>query len=1045
MREMIHIKLIKAVLMCLFLYSIAPVNADIPWLHVEGNSIKDPNGNVVVLRGISLIDLGFLEDWQGGAFNMINRITDRNDPQGSSPGWYPKVLRIPVHPPDSVDNWPYRWNPDNDRFYNGLLRPVVDYCADKDLYVIIDWHYIADTWDKVTQTSEYWEYMAPRFANDSHVLFELFNEPINSGDSDTDRWLSVRADMQTWVDIIRSYAPNNLILVGGPGWSQIIGPAATYPVSGSNIIYVSHIYPAHWLGIYGSKSWYKNQMTTCAAVHPVIITEWGFSQSLVDELLIGTISNYGRPLKDFVEQHGISNTAWVASHNWGPPMFNEDWTLRCGEGEMGCFTKDWLYEKRNDDQPYGKPQTPFDLEYLSTEDFETSDFSKFSWSSYGDESWDTTRSERHSGSFSAQSGSIGDGESTTLQVSLDCVSGDIIFYRKVSSESSYDYLKFYIDGVEKGDWSGEEDWAEVSFPVDGGIRTFEWTFSKDSSASDGDDTAWVDDIVFPTYSILDEGDNLPLNASVEITTWQDNKRGACSFTFDDNLNTQFSRFVPKFKDLGFIGTIFLIAGDQWLEAIYNSYSQYAELLTSGWEIGSHTMSHPNLTELNNSDLESELAGSRANLEAVFNLPTGVTLAYPYSASDNRVKNMVAQYYLAARGGWGRTITPDQSQWSVYGYDKFNLPSYGWAASNADLNAMNSSTDTAISRGEWIVEMIHGTDGEGWDPPDWESVYKPHFEYIKSKESDLWIDTFGNVYRYIAEREACRLSVQALTEGTAIVLTNESILPPTPVPLTIKIDIPDQWIGVTVTNNGNIIPGRMITENQNKYYLVDTIPVDTPKELYVREDTEPGEIPPVEPNSPLEPNPPVVSESTGGFDLYLDYVAPNINNTSWYDEGILEFYSQDDPASGNYCIHWAGVGQYSAISFQFVPVKDLSDLVDEGYAIDFWIRCNSPSAKIDIRFVDTKTDDRTDHPWRMRYTIDRNITDWNGQWNHLQIPLNDFSEHGSWDNGSWYNPIGAFDWTATEYFEIISEFHDLTGIHFYFDDIRVLDPKPPGRR
>jgi len=68
-------------------------------------------------------------------------------------------------------------------------------------------------------------------------------------------------------------------------------------------------------------------------------------------------------------------------------------------------------------------------------------------------------------------------------VTLDCVSGYIAFYRKVSSESCCDHLKFYIDGVEKGSWSDEEDWAKVSFPVDEGTRTFEWTYSKDGSES----------------------------------------------------------------------------------------------------------------------------------------------------------------------------------------------------------------------------------------------------------------------------------------------------------------------------------------------------------------------------------------------------------------------------------------------------------------------------------------------------------------------------------------------------------------------------------
>ena len=195
------------------------------------------------------------------------------------------------------------------------------------------------------------------------------------------------------------------------------------------------------------------------------------------------------------------------------------------------------------------------------------------------------------------------------------------------------------------------------------------------------------------------------------------------------------------------------------------------------------------------------------------------------------------------------------------------------------------------------------------------------------------------------------------------------------------------------------------------------------------------------NPSVGPEPPDDSNTSEGFDLYLDDIGPNIIESSSFGEGILEYYSQDNPASGNYCIHWTGVNRYIAISFRFSPVKDLSVLVDEGFVVDFWVRCNSPNAKIDIRFVDTKTDDRGDHPWRMRYTIDRNLADWNGEWNHLQIPLSAFSEHGSWESGNWFGPIGAFDWTAIELFEIMAEYSDLVGVHFYFDDIRVVDVNP----
>ena len=79
--------LVEAVVVLAIFWLVAPAFAVIPPLHVDGNTIKDPQGNVVVLRGIDLIDLGHLEDWQGSAINMINRLTDKSDSQGSSPGW----------------------------------------------------------------------------------------------------------------------------------------------------------------------------------------------------------------------------------------------------------------------------------------------------------------------------------------------------------------------------------------------------------------------------------------------------------------------------------------------------------------------------------------------------------------------------------------------------------------------------------------------------------------------------------------------------------------------------------------------------------------------------------------------------------------------------------------------------------------------------------------------------------------------------------------------------------------------------------------------
>jgi len=76
--------------------------------------------------------------------------------------------------------------------------------------------------------------------------------------------------------------------------------------------------------------------------------------------------------------------------------------------------------------------------------------------------------------------------------------GEISFYKKVSSESNWDYLRFYINNVEQDEWSGNVDWSQESYSVTAGDDVeFKWAYEKDGSVSSGSDCAWIDEIVFP--------------------------------------------------------------------------------------------------------------------------------------------------------------------------------------------------------------------------------------------------------------------------------------------------------------------------------------------------------------------------------------------------------------------------------------------------------------------------------------------------------------------------------------------------------------------
>ncbi len=135
---------------------------------------------------------------------------------------------------------------------------------------------------------------------------------------------------------------------------------------------------------------------------------------------------------------------------------------------------------------------------LILEDWESGDFANFDWEMTGDEGWSLVEDDVYEGMYSAKSDDISDNQTAGIMIDYNVARDDkISFYYKVSSENSYDILKFYIDGSLVGQWSGEVDWSFAEFPVTEGEHNFKWEYSKDVYVTNGDDCAWIDYIVFP--------------------------------------------------------------------------------------------------------------------------------------------------------------------------------------------------------------------------------------------------------------------------------------------------------------------------------------------------------------------------------------------------------------------------------------------------------------------------------------------------------------------------------------------------------------------
>ena len=85
---------------------------------------------------------------------------------------------------------------------------------------------------------------------------------------------------------------------------------------------------------------------------------------------------------------------------------------------------------------------------LVLEDFEMGSFAGYPWEFGGNGPW-TISTEAYEGTYSAQSGAISNNQTSEMYVSVNVTTdGEISFYYKVSSEASYDYLRFYIDMID---------------------------------------------------------------------------------------------------------------------------------------------------------------------------------------------------------------------------------------------------------------------------------------------------------------------------------------------------------------------------------------------------------------------------------------------------------------------------------------------------------------------------------------------------------------------------------------------------------------------
>ncbi len=136
---------------------------------------------------------------------------------------------------------------------------------------------------------------------------------------------------------------------------------------------------------------------------------------------------------------------------------------------------------------------------------EAVDATNLEWTTGGNTNWFSQTLITSNNSDAAQSGVIGNNQSTWIQTTVTGP-GTVSFWWKVSSSLDYDYLLFYVDGTQSVSVvgiSGTVDWIQKTVPITNGVHTLKWQYEKDSSGASSSDCGWVDQVVWTpdTYTV----------------------------------------------------------------------------------------------------------------------------------------------------------------------------------------------------------------------------------------------------------------------------------------------------------------------------------------------------------------------------------------------------------------------------------------------------------------------------------------------------------------------------------------------------------------
>lgn len=354
-------------------------------------------------------------------------------------------------------------------------------------------------------------------------------------------------------------------------------------------------------------------------------------------------------------------------------------------------------------------------------------------------------------------------------------------------------------------------------------------------------------ILFLTITYFASAQNY---GTLSFTNYADDRKAAFSLTFDDGLLTHSTNVKPLLNQYGFKGTFYVLPpylaeDNQPLIWRYGRWSDFQMIAADGHEVGSHTMNHDTLPNLDWGNINSpgtllyELYQSKLFIEQKIPSQKCISLNYPYTLHNSLVDSAAKLFYEN-----GRTLGQTANDSVLFGNDWFSLKakvvefSMPRDSVDDDLGELYSFINwlgNAVTKKQWGMIIIHDVvpfnelqsliNNGIYEPVtnEWLGWLCDWLE-VKSLNKEIWVETVGNITRYIKEREAA--AYQILTSNNQLIEINVTDNLDNEIynyPLTAYVKIPESWHYVRVQQNTRIDTLPTLLDNSVRKVLLNVIP------------------------------------------------------------------------------------------------------------------------------------------------------------------------------------------------------------------------------